>query len=70
MWKINNIIFSLLFFNIGIELAQIALIPIPLILIYIADRYNQLDKLKLVASLSIGSFGFYWFIDRVIGIII
>ena len=66
----NNIIFSLLFFNIGIELAQIALIPIPLILIYIADRYNQLDKLKLVASLSIGSFGFYWFIDRVIGIII
>ena len=25
----NNIIYSLLFFNIGIELAQIALIPIP-----------------------------------------
>ena len=31
----NNILYSLLFFNIGIELAQIALIPIPLILIYI-----------------------------------
>ena len=65
----NNIIFSLLFFNIGIEIAQIALIPIPLILIYIANKYNYLDNLKIVASLSIGGLGFYWFIDRVIGII-
>ena len=34
----NNILYSLLFFNIGIELAQIALIPIPLILIYMATK--------------------------------
>ena len=66
----NNIFFSLLFFNIGIELAQIALIPIPLILIYLANKINYLDNLKMIASISIGSLGFYWFIDRVIGIIL
>ena len=66
----SNVIFSLLFFNIGIEVAQIALIPIPLILIYIANKFDKLNNLKLVASLSIGGLGFYWFIDRVIGIIL
>ena len=66
----NNIIYLLLFFNIGIELAQIALIPIPLILIYIASKFNNLNNLKVLASLTIGGLGFYWFIDRVIGIIL
>lgn len=66
----NNILYSLLFFNIGIELAQIALIPIPLILIYMATKFNNLNNLKVIASLSIGGLGFYWFIDRVIGIIV
>ena len=66
----NNILYSLLFFNIGIELAQIALIPIPLILIYMATKFNNLNNLKVIASLSIGGLGFYWFIDRVIGIIL
>ena len=66
----NNILYSLLFFNIGIELAQIALIPIPLILIYMATKFNNLNNLKVIASLSIGGLGFYWFIERVIGIIL
>ena len=66
----NNILYSLLFFNIGIELAQIALIPIPLILIYMATKFKNLNNLKVIASLSIGGLGFYWFIDRVIGIIL
>ena len=66
----NKMLLSLLFFNIGIELAQIALIPIPLLLIYLSEKYNYFEKLKLVASLVIGGFGFYWFIDRVIGIIL
>ena len=66
----NKMLLSLLFFNIGIELAQIALIPIPLLLIYLSEKYNYFEKLKSVASLVIGGFGFYWFIDRVIGIIL
>ena len=66
----DQMLLSLLFFNIGIELAQIALIPIPLILIYIASKINFQNYLQLVASFCIGGMGFYWFIDRVIGIIL
>ena len=66
----DQMLLSLLFFNIGIELAQIALIPIPLVLIYVASKINFLNFLQITASLSIGGMGFYWFIDRVIGIIL
>ena len=65
----NKMLLSLLFFNIGIELAQIALIPIPIVMIYISKRIQYLKELKIFASLLIGGTGFYWFIDRVIGII-
>ena len=60
---------SLLFFNIGIELAQIALIPIPIFLIYLFKKLSIDNYLKNSMSLLIGGIGFYWFIDRVIGII-
>ena len=66
----DQMLLSLLFFNIGIELAQIALIPIPLILIYVASKINYDNYLQITASLCIGGMGFYWFIDRVIGIIL
>ena len=66
----DQMLLSLLFFNVGIELAQIALIPIPLILIYAASKINFQNYLQITASLSIGGMGFYWFIDRVIGIIL
>ena len=65
----DQMLLSLLFFNAGIELAQIALIPIPLILIYLASKINFENYLQISASLFIGGMGFYWFIDRVIGII-
>ena len=64
----NQMLLSLLFFNVGIELAQIALIPIPLILIYVASKINFENYLQITASLCIGGMGFYWFIDRVISI--
>ena len=66
----NKMLLSLFFFNAGIELAQIALIPIPLFLIFLANKYNSPNTLKIFASYSIGGLGFYWFIDRVIGIIL
>ena len=65
----NQMLLSLLFFNIGIELAQIALIPIPLFLIYLSRKLDLLNQLKILASYCIGGMGFYWFIDRVIGMI-
>ena len=66
----DQMLLSLLLFNVGIELAQIALIPIPIILIYVASKINFQNYLQITASLSIGGMGFYWFIDRVIGIIL
>ena len=66
----NKMLLSLFFFNAGIELAQITLIPIPLLLIFIANKYNSSNTLKIFVSYSIGGLGFYWFIDRVIGIIL
>ena len=65
----EKMILSLLFFNIGIELAQIALIPIPIILIYLFKKLSIDNYLKTLTSLLIGGIGFYWFIDRVIVII-
>ena len=65
----NNMLVSLFFFNIGIELAQIILIPIPIILLYLSDKLRSSEYVKVSASLIIGGVGFYWFIDRVIGII-
>lgn len=65
----NQMLLSLLFFNIGIELAQIALIPIPLFFIYLSKKFDLSNHLKILASYSIGGMGFYWFIDRVIGMI-
>ena len=66
----DQMLLSLLFFNIGIELAQIALIPIPLFAIYLASKINYQNHLQITASFCIGGMGFYWFIDRVIGIIL
>jgi len=66
----EKMLLSLLFFNIGIELAQIALIPIPIILIYIFKKLSIDNYLKTSMSFLIGGIGFYWFIDRVIGIIL
>ena len=66
----NKMLLSLFFFNAGIEFAQIVLIPIPLLLIFLANKYNSPNTLKIFASYSIGGLGFYWLIDRVIGIIL
>ena len=66
----NQMLLSLLFFNVGIEIAQIALIPIPLLIFYLSTKINIQNYSQIAASLVIGSMGAYWFIDRVIGIIL
>ncbi len=66
----NNMLLSLFFFNVGIEIAQISLIPIPIIALLISNKFNITEITKIIVSLCIGGMGFYWFIDRVIGIIL
>ena len=66
----NNLIMSLLFFNIGIEIGQLAIILIPLLLIYFFKNNKFLNNLKLCIGYTVGGISFYWFIERVIGIIL
>ena len=49
-------------------LAQISLIPIPLLILFLSKKFNVTEISKISVSICIGGMGFYWFIDRVIGI--
>ena len=64
----NKMLLSLFFFNIGIEIAQIALIPMPLLILFLSKKFNVTEISKISISICIGGMGFYWFLDRVIGI--
>ena len=64
----NELALSLLFFNVGIEIAQLAIIPIPFLIVYFFNNDKIFQKIKYLTAISIGGIGVYWFIDRVIGI--
>ena len=64
----NELALSLLFFNIGIEVAQLAIIPIPFLIVYILNNNKIFQNIKYLIAISIGGIGVYWFIDRVISI--
>ena len=64
----NELALSLLFFNVGIEIAQLAIIPIPFLIIYFFNNNKVFQNIKYLIVMSIGGIGVYWFIDRVIGI--
>ena len=65
----DQILLSLLFFNIGIEAGQLALIPIFGFLIWMAKKYKIYTNASIGASYVLGSMGFYWVISRFIGIV-
>jgi len=66
----DQVFLSLLFFNIGIEAGQLALIPLFGSILWFANKYQFYKKASIGASYIIGSMGFYWVISRFIGIII
>tara|TARA_B100000287_G_scaffold312180_1_gene295480 strand:- start:54 stop:1010 length:957 start_codon:yes stop_codon:yes gene_type:complete len=66
----GQIIPSLLFFNIGIEVGQLMLIPVFIFIIYFGKKYNFYNYFVNTASFFLGIMGFYWFIDRSIEILI
>ena len=65
----DQILLSLLFFNIGIEAGQLALVPIFGFLIWTANKYKIYTNASIGASYLLGSMGFYWVISRFIGIV-
>ena len=60
---------SLLFFNLGIEAGQLFMLPFFGVIIWGAYKLNVYKNTTICASLLLGGMGFYWFIDRTIGII-
>jgi hydrogenase/urease accessory protein HupE len=60
---------SLLFFNLGIEAGQLFMLPFFGVIIWGAYKLNIYKNATICASLILGGMGFYWFIDRTIGII-
>ena len=67
---INNseLALSLLFFNVGIEIAQLAIIPIPFLIIFFFFNNKVFQKIKYSIAITIGGISVYWFIDRAVGI--
>ena len=64
----ENLLLSLLFFNVGIEVGQLMVLPLFGVVIYLL----KLEKIKIevnaFASYFIGGLGSYWLIERVLSI--
>ena len=66
----DQLLLSLLFFYVGIEIGQLIMIPIFLSGIYVLSKI-KLEKISYQgASFLLGGVGSYWFIERIIGIVI
>ena len=64
----ENLMLSLLFFNIGIEAGQLLVLPLFGIVIYLLKTEKIKIEVNAFASYFIGSLGTYWLIERVISI--
>ena len=65
----EQLLFSFLFFNLGIEAGQLLMIPVFGVLIWLAYKFNKYNQLATCVSYVLGSMGFFWLINRTIGII-
>jgi len=65
----EQLLFSLLFFNLGIEAGLLLMIPVFGVLIWLAYKFNKYNQLATCVSYVLGSMGFFWLINRTIGII-
>jgi len=65
----EQLLFSLFFFNLGIEAGQLLMIPFFGVLIWLAYKVNKYNQSATCVSYVLGSMGFFWLINRTIGII-
>ena len=65
----EQLLFSLLFFNLGIEAGQLLMIPVFGVLIWLAYKFNKYNQSATCVSYLLGSMGFFWLINRTVGII-
>ena len=65
----EQLLLSLLFFNLGIEAGQLLMIPIFGAFIWLAYKFNIYKQSATCVSYILGAMGFFWLINRTIGII-
>ncbi|MDP7096691.1 MAG: HupE/UreJ family protein, partial [Candidatus Poseidoniia archaeon] len=65
----EQLLLSLLFFNFGIEAGQLLMIPIFGVLIWLAYKFNKYNQSATCVSYILGTMGFFWLINRTVGII-
>jgi hypothetical protein len=59
---------SLLFFNVGIEVGQLMVLPFFGVIIYLLKSNKIKIEVNAFASYFIGGLGTYWLIERVLSI--
>ena len=59
---------TLLLFNVGIELAQLSLLPIIFLFIFFFTKMNLRNEFKTVSAFSIGGISSYWFLERTLNL--
>ena len=64
----NNVPLALLFFNVGVELGQIAFVAALLVVAHVARLIAapaRLSRARLIGCYGIGGLASYWFVDRI-----
>ena len=65
----DQLFLSLLFFNIGIEIGQLMIIPLVGLIIYILNFINLKNLFRALITYGIGGMGVFWFITRIWSIV-
>ena len=66
----SSLLFSLLFFNLGIEAGQLLVVPIFGLIVWLFNRVKITNFIYQFSSYLIGGIAFFWLIERVTKIII
>ena len=64
----EQLLLSLLFFNVGIEIGQLIMIPLFLVSIWLLQKIKLTFSVTKLSSYAIGGMGSFWLIERILGI--
>ena len=65
----DQLFLSLLFFNIGIEIGQLMIIPLVGLIIYFLNFINLKNQFRALITYGIGGMGVFWFVTRIWSIV-
>ena len=65
----DQLFLSLLFFNIGIEIGQLMIIPLVGLIIYVLNFINLKNQFRTLITYGIGGMGVFWFVTRIWSIV-